>query len=397
MIIFGKNKDAQELNALVSNDKNEETISKMLEVAEKFGMKGNLKALYAAYLLAMDTNTFSLACEKSNGGNLGSIEKYALADAVKIYGIYVSCDENDIYIPSNPDVNNEDCRAGAIISALADKLLNSNTPEELLKSLKEFYVGNGSGIFALYRGYTVSEKGELCPVMKYSDASFDGIYGYERHKKLLCDNTEAFLCGKKSNNVLLYGDSGTGKSTSCKALLNKYHEQGLRMIGIQKHQFGYLPSIISELSLRDYKFVLYLDDLSFENFETEYKYLKAIIEGGVAEKPENIIIYATSNRRHLVKETFEEREGGGDLHRAETTNEKVSLSERFGLQIYYAKPDRQEYIDMVLFLAAKACPEMNEAELISGANAWAVKHGGFSGRAAEQFIHSLCRHAPAGE
>ena len=134
-----------------------------------------------------------------------------------------------------------------------------------------------------------------------------------------------------------------------------------------------------------------MDDLSFEEFEIEYKYLKAVIEGGLEIKPDNVLIYATSNRRHLVKETFEEREGGGDLHRAETTNEKVSLSERFGLQIYYAKPDRQEYIDMVLFLAEKAYPDFDQDELISGANAWAVKHGGFSGRAAEQYIHSLCR------
>ena len=389
MIIFEKNKETKELEALASNKISDCLIGKMLAVAEKYCMTGNLNALYAAYLLAMDTNTFSLACEKNKNGELGSIEKYALADAVKIYSIYVTADEDDIYVPSSADVNNEDCRAGKLISDLACKLQKSNTPTEILKNLKDFYTVHGSGIFALYRGYTVSENGALCPVMKYSDATFEGIYGYERHKKLLCDNTEAFLEGKKSNNALLYGDSGTGKSTSVKALLNKYHEQGLRTIGVQKHQFSFLPNIISELSLRNYKFILYLDDLSFENFETEYKYLKAIIEGGVAEKPENIIIYATSNRRHLVKETFEEREGGGDLHRAETTNEKVSLSERFGLQIYYAKPDRQEYIDMVLFLAEKAYPEYDQDELIRGANAWAVKHGGFSGRAAEQFIHSL--------
>ena len=189
--------------------------------------------------------------------------------------------------------------------------------------------------------------------------------------------------------MLLYGDSGTGKSTAVKALLGKYEKQGLRIIGVQKHQFNYLPDIIGDLSLRKYRFILYLDDLSFENFETEYKYLKAIIEGGVQERPENILIYATSNRRHLVKENFTDREGGGDIHREETTNEQVSLSERFGLQIYYAKPDRQEYIDMVLFLAESEHPEMKQDELIAGANAWAVKHGGFSGRAAHQYILSL--------
>jgi predicted AAA+ superfamily ATPase len=360
----------------------------MIKIAEKYSLKGNLCANYGAYLLASEETLYSLACEKKGRAD-ATLESLALADAKSLLGIFTKDSDLDSYVPALTDAKNEDARAGKIIMRLAAKLIACKDEISLLAVLKDFYRRNGSGLFALYRGFTVTEQGELKPVLSYSDVTFDDIFGYERQKKQLCANTEAFLAGKNANNVLLYGDSGTGKSTAVKALLPKYEKRGLRIIGVQKHQFAYLPDIISELSLRAYKFILYLDDLSFENFETEYKYLKAIIEGGVAERPENILIYATSNRRHLVKETFEDREGGGDIHRAETTSEQISLSERFGLQIYYAKPDKQEYMDMVLFLAESEYPHIPQDELIAEANAWAVKHGGYSGRAAHQYILSL--------
>lgn len=388
MLFFGKTEKSAALNMLRDGKISRELLFEMINTAEKFCLRGDLCARYAAYLLISEENAYSLACEKMGRGRC-SIDDYALEDAKSLLGIFTKESKYSEYVPASSGVKNEDARAGRMIMSLSDKLLKCKSGEELLAVLKSFYRRNGSGMFALYRGFIVDEGGKLCPVMSYSDASFDGIYGYERQKKLLCDNTEAFIAGRTANNVLLYGDSGTGKSTAVKALLGKYEKQGLRLIGVQKHQFAALPAIISDLSLRAYRFILYLDDLSFENFETEYKYLKAIIEGGVAERPENIIIYATSNRRHLVKETFEDREGAGDIHRAETTSEQVSLSERFGLQIYYAKPDKQEYMDMVLFLAETECPHIKQDELIAGANAWAVKHGGYSGRAAHQFILSV--------
>ena len=388
MLLFGNSEKAKALSALKDGKVSRELLLDMISVAEKFSLKGDLVARYAAYLLITDENAYALACEKRKKG-VSTIDKYALEDAKVLLSVFTKDSELDNYQPAVSGGKSEDVRAGKVITKLSDALLECATPEQILAVLKKFYSENGSGDFALYRAFIIGENGGLCPVMQYSEASFNGIYGYERQKKLLCDNTEAFLKGKLANNVLLYGDSGTGKSTAVKALLGKYEKQGLRIIGVQKHQFNYLPDIIGELSLRKYRFILYLDDLSFENFETEYKYLKAIIEGGVQERPENILIYATSNRRHLVKENFTDREGGGDIHREETTNEQVSLSERFGLQIYYAKPDRQEYIDMVLFLAETEHPEMKQDELIAGANAWAVKHGGFSGRAAHQYILSL--------
>ena len=392
MLFFGRTEKTAALNALKDGKISHELLFDMIEVAEKYGLKGNLCAHYGAYLLASEENAYALACEKRGRGE-SSIDKLAQSDAKSLLGIFTKESDYDNYVPAVSGAKNEDARAGKIIMKLSNSLTACKDERQLLATLRDFYRRNGSGMFALYRGFIVTEKGGLAPVLQYSDASFDGIYGYERQKKQLCDNTEAFLAGKTANNVLLYGDSGTGKSTAVKALLGKYEKRGLRIIGVQKHQFSFLPEIITELSLRKYRFILYLDDLSFENFETEYKYLKAIIEGGVAERPENILIYATSNRRHLVKETFEDREGGGDIHRDETTSEQVSLSERFGLQIYYAKPDKQEYMDMVLFLAETEHPHIPQDELIAGANAWAVRHGGYSGRAAHQYILSLSQKA----
>ena len=388
MLLFGKTEKTSALNLLKDGKIGNELLFDMICVAEKYGLKGNLCAHYGAYLLVSEENAYALACEKK-GRSGATIDRLALDDAKALLGIFTKESDYDNYIPAVTDAKNEDARAGRIIMQLSDKLVKCKDERELLAVLRDFYRKNGSGIYALYRGFIVTEEGGVAPVVQYSDASFDGIYGYERQKALLCANTEAFIKGNTANNVLLYGDSGTGKSTAVKALLTKYEKKGLRIIGVQKHQFAFLPTIINELSLRRYSFILYLDDLSFENFETEYKYLKAIIEGGVAERPSNILIYATSNRRHLVKESFDDREGGGDIHREETTNEKVSLSERFGLQIYYAKPDKQEYMDMVMFLAESEHPEIKQDELIAGANAWAVKHGGYSGRAAQQYILSL--------
>lgn len=392
MLLFGRSEKTRALCELKDGKISNELLFDMITVAEKYGLKGNLCAHYGAYLLASEENAYSLACEK-RGKTHSTIDTIALEDARALLSIFNKASDYDDYIPAVSGAKNEDGRAGRIIMKLSESLLACGDAESLLAVLRDFYRTYGSGKFALYRGFVVTEGGELAPVLQYSDASFDGIYGYERQKAQLCANTEAFLKGKTANNVLLYGDSGTGKSTAVKALLGKYERKGLRMIGVQKHQFAFLPSIITGLSLRSYKFILYLDDLSFENFETEYKYLKAIIEGGVAERPDNILIYATSNRRHLVKETFEDREGGGDIHRDETTSEQVSLSERFGLQIYYAKPDKQEYMDMVMFLAESEHPEIPKDELIAGANAWAVLHGGFSGRAAHQYILSLSQKA----
>ena len=178
--------------------------------------------------------------------------------------------------------------------------------------------------------------------------------GYELQKGKLIANTEAFIKGKKANNVLLYGDSGTGKSTSIKAILNEYYKDGLRMIEIYKHQFKDISDVIAQIKNRNYKYILYMDDLSFEEFEIEYKYLKAIIEGGLETKPDNVLIYATSNRRHLIRETWgERRQSVDDVHGGDSMQEKLSLASRFGESIYYGAPDQKEYRIIVKELAKR--------------------------------------------
>ena len=226
--------------------------------------------------------------------------------------------------------------------------------------------------------------------------TLDDLIGYEEQKKKLIANTEAFVEGRKANNVLLFGDAGTGKSTSIKAILNQYYSRGLRMIEIYKHQFQDLNSVISQIKNRNYKFIIYMDDLSFEEFEIEYKYLKAVIEGGLETKPENVLIYATSNRRHLIRETWSDRSdmSQDELHRSDTMQEKLSLVARFGVTIGYYKPSQKEYFNIVTTLARKY-PEitLTDDELRLEANKWELSHGGISGRTAEQFITYLLGNA----
>ena len=211
-------------------------------------------------------------------------------------------------------------------------------------------------------------------------------------KQKVIQNTEAFLDGKPANNALLYGDMGTGKSSTVKALMNEYYDKGLRVIEVYKHQFSFISDIISRLSGRNYKFILYLDYLSFDDFDVEYKYFKAIIDGGLEVKPDNVLIYATSNRRHIIKENYSD---GNDinsmdeLHKSDTKNEKLSLVARFGLSVYYPSPDQQEFLNIVHELAKRYAIEIDEEKLNKQARTWAIRNGVKSGRMAEQFILTL--------
>ena len=216
------------------------------------------------------------------------------------------------------------------------------------------------------------------------------LIGYEIAKKKLVENTEAFVKGRKANNCLLFGDAGTGKSTSVKAILNQYYDQGLRMIEIYKHQFQDLNDVIAQIKNRNYKFIIYMDDLSFEEFEIEYKYLKAVIEGGLERKPDNVLIYATSNRRHLIRETFRDKQDRDeDLHTNDTVQEKLSLVARFGVTIYFGKPEKKEFQEIVRQMARRNGIQMDEETLLLEANKWELSHGGLSGRTAQQFIDDL--------
>jgi len=247
----------------------------------------------------------------------------------------------------------------------------------------------GYGMFAKHHVFTV-ENGQLVPV-KYPDPQkLSELPGYEQEREKVIANTRALLTGMPANNVLLYGDAGTGKSTSIKAIANQYYDRGLRLIEVYKHQFCDLNDVIAQIKNRNYKFIIYMDDLSFEEFEIEYKYLKAVIEGGLEKKPDNVLIYATSNRRHLIRETFSDKEEvREDMHTSDTVQEKLSLYARFGVSIYFGAPNKKEFQNIVKVLAEKYQVSMDEDTLLAEANKWELSHGGLSGRTAQQFINYL--------
>ena len=281
------------------------------------------------------------------------------------------------------------------VRALSDELAAAEDVDTFFNAVVKFYKDYGVGMFGLNKAFRIVEnngKPDFVPINNLDKVVLDDLTGYEIQKKKLVDNTEAFVQGKVANNCLLYGDAGTGKSTSIKAILNQYYGDGLRMIEIYKHQFKYLSAIISHIKNRNYRFIIYMDDLSFEEFEIEYKYLKAVIEGGLEVKPDNVLIYATSNRRHLIRETWSDRSdmANDELHRSDTMQEKLSLVARFGVSINFSKPSRKEYEDIILGLAAENPDiQLSKEELLMQANAWSVRNGGYSGRVAEQFIIHL--------
>ena len=283
------------------------------------------------------------------------------------------------------------------ICTLSDRLSESVSTEEFMDDMVQFYKDFGVGKLGLHKAFrlehrTSDDTVRIVPITRIAHVQLDDLVGYEIPKKKLIDNTEAFINGKRANNCLLFGDAGTGKSSSIKAILNQYYDQGLRIIEVYKHQFKDLNDVIAQIKNRNYKFIIYMDDLSFEEFEIEYKFLKAVIEGGVETKPENILIYATSNRRHLIKETWNDRsdvENSNGMHRSDTMEEKLSLVNRFGVTINYSKPSQKEYFEIVFELARKAGIKMGEDELKLEANKWELSHGGISGRTAQQFINHL--------
>ena len=244
-----------------------------------------------------------------------------------------------------------------------------------------------SGLSSSWNTY-YGEDIQFIPINNTDDVRLSDLIGYDIQKQKLRDNTEAFLAGKPASNVLLFGDAGTGKSTSIKALITEYYDKGLRMIELYKHQMRDLSTIISSVKSRNYKFIIYMDDLSFEEDETEYKYLKAVIEGGLETRPDNVLIYATSNRRNLIRETWNDiNDIELDKHHSDTVQEKLSLVSRFGITIGYIRPNKKDFEAIVSGLAERH-PEitMSKEKLLAEATKWEISHGGMSGRVARQFI-----------
>ena len=383
-------------------------IKRLLDIATDYGFDKNLWHNYLTFLLITNENPFSLTCEKV-GANEGSVNVFAKNDCkafMKLFNydfsdIEKALDINCFLIITNyvSIVKKErmyNKNVSEKVQALSDKLANSKNEDEFFIYLTEFYKSYGVGMFGLNKAFRI-KKGknegevEFCPINNMDKVMLSDLIGYEIQKKKLIDNTKAFVEGREANNVLLFGDSGTGKSTSIKAIVNEYYEQGLRMIEIYKHQFCDLSNVIASIKNRNYRYIIYMDDLSFEEFEIEYKFLKAVIEGGVETKPDNILIYATSNRRHLIKETWKDRDDMNmELHHSDTVEEKLSLVNRFGVTICYSKPSQKEYFNIVCELAKRYDNiKLTDEELKAEANKWELSHGGISGRTAQQFINYI--------
>ncbi len=384
-----------------------EQIHKLLDVATVCGFDTNLWHNYLTYILVSCENPFSITCEKE-GASVGSVNQFAKSDFAifkKLFDYDFSEMEKELGIncfsvisnynsikKSERRYNKNISERVQELSAAIEKAADEN---EIFDLVTGFYKAYGVGKLGLNKAFRIvhEENGvELVPISNTAYVDFDDLIGYELQKERLMANTEAFVQGRKANNVLLFGDSGTGKSSSIKAILNKYYPQGLRMIEIYKHQFRDLSSVIAQIKNRNYRFVIYMDDLSFEDFEVEYKYLKAVIEGGLEIQPDNILIYATSNRRHLINETWKDRNDvtiNGGIHQSDTMQEKLSLVNRFGCTIYYGQPTHKEYFHIVEELARKNNLEIDEETLRLEANKWEMAHGGISGRTAQQFINYL--------
>ena len=380
-------------------------MNRLLEMAGKYGFYGNLWHCYLTDILVNDENSYSCAAEMRGYAD-GTLNRAALHDLRIFKELYdfdllkmaeaLGADDFDIvlsYEAGERESHVYNTRICSRICALAQKLSGSRTAEEMKDTLTQFYGEYGVGKFGLHKAFRVARADGLVriePVSKTAHVCLSDLVGYELAKKKLIENTEAFVNGKKANNCLLYGDAGTGKSTCIKALANEYYSKGLRIIEVYKHQFQDLNEVVAQIKNRNYKFIIYMDDLSFEEFEIEYKYLKAVIEGGLEKKPDNVLIYATSNRRHLIRENFKDREERDeDLHINDTVQEKLSLSARFGVTIYFGAPDMKQFQEIVRRLAEKEGIEIPEQELLTKANQWELSHGGLSGRTAQQFIDHI--------
>ncbi len=398
-------------------------VCRMTAFATEFALYGNLWQQWITYMIMMHENAFTMACERRTVSSSSTIMKLAERDFglfrelmnldLDAFGKETGTDLLGLFANYKmPYAQEGDSKAGKQIRMLCGRLARAADAREFGRIVTEYYTRFGTGMFGLFRAFRIAEGCSpenkpagagypsdhytgytggvnLVPVVDAADVTFNDLVGYEEQKATLKANTEAFLAGRHANNVLLYGDSGTGKSTSIHALMHDYYDKGLRLVEISKPQRRLLPQVLADIKKRNYKFIIYLDDLSFEENESDYKELKAMLEGALETREDSVLIYATSNRRHLIRETWKDRsdmEYNEDVHRSDTMEEKLSLASRFGVTIYYAKPDPKEYMEIVKALAKRKGIKLSGQALEDAARKWELRHGGMSGRTASQFI-----------
>ena len=346
-----------------------------------------------------DENPFSLGAEKGDLGDLGgALVEQTRRDLRTLRELFEAEAETllrtvDEAVPGLGGAWvawKDPGRAGAESPrrVVARKLAAAGDWGDCAGLLADHFARHGAGLFGRHRA--VRWGGDGLRAVRHPDPiSLAELVGYEREREPLLRNTERFLAGLPAHHALLYGMPGTGKSSTVKAVLNEYADRGLRLVEVAKEDLGALPKVLEKLHGRGPRFILFVDDLSFEEHEVEYKSLKALLEGSVEEPPENVRVYATSNRRNLIRERFSERDEADDVHARDTMQEKLSLAARFGLRVTFPTPDQRRYLEIVTGLARGRGIEMADEELQERAVLWDRWHAGRSGRTARQFVDEL--------
>lgn len=371
--------------------RNKKPMAKLIEFLRCGDSLPERMDIFGEFVCSLVGSGFSLSdflkkavCEDENPYIAGMAHKRALPDAL----IRNAKRELELFSELT-ELDSKALCAAAGYQGYAPEFENTYTDfqaemEERIKNIGKY----GYGIFSSCGMFKV-EKGEIVPVESADRISPDDLIGYERERKKVFDNTRALIEGRPAANVLLYGDAGTGKSSTVKACANSFFDEGIRLIELRKDQLMSLAPVMGRIADNPLKFIIFIDDLSFNRDDDNFSMLKAALEGSASAKAKNAVIYATSNRRHIIKESFSDRENSDDVHRTDTIQELMSLSDRFGLKVYFQRPDKKLYLHIVHELAKRAGADIEEEELYRRAETFALERGSRSPRAAEQFVGTL--------
>lgn len=367
-----------------------EVAALLIQQAEKLGISGNLLPAYIVHLLAEGGNVAARTIEAVGSYGKGLLD--SLGDDMILLLPYLKVKTTVVIGRDNPFLNNyhpAKKEQNLFETNLLQRLVEMKTITSAARHLLRHYEKWGSGMMALYTAFRIGAGGTLVGIADFPVFNWDDLLGYEDQKYKLLTNTQNFMEGRPANNVLLTGARGTGKSTGVKALAAMFAADGLRLIQIGRDQLELVAPVLEKLNeIRSKKFILFFDDLSFDEGESGYKYLKSAIDGSVTAQPDNVLIYATSNRRHLLKETWSDRNDAleAEVYRQDSANESISLSDRFGLILHYSTPSQEEYLQIIDHELRKAGVHLSKEELRLEGVRWEMEHSGRNGRIANQFV-----------
>ena len=370
-----------------------ECVGHLIRAAENLGLSGNLMPRYLLHVLTHQGNLVSETMERTGLPPGSSLRQAFYQDIELLYPILTKPTSTFLGERLLDNYEPTENRYDKTEDFLLPWIEAAQTPRDYAEALLTFYARYGYGDIAAHVVFRWDDDANrIRGISHFERPQMKNLIGYQRQKEQLLQNTRAFVDGKPANHVLLVGARGTGKSSGVKALVSEYEESGLRLVQVTKEQLRKLPEIMT--ALRNYagrKFILFLDDISFEDSDAEFKAVKSAIEGGVSSCPPNVCLYATSNRRHLVRETWRDRED--ELYRDDTVNETISLSDRFGLIIHYHTPDQDEYLAIIDHMLSQRGIHLSPEELRIAGLRWEMTHSGRSGRTAQQFVaHYLGIH-----